>query len=225
MINIEALFSISYGLYVVCSGDSQKGNGYISNTCFQVTADPLRIATCCNKDNYTASFIQKKGNFSISVLHEATIPEVFGHFGYRSGKDFNKLDGFEFEYGALDTPIFIQDVLATIECKVIQTVDLGTHLMFIGDVVGAQVLQDQPDPMTYLFYKKVKKGVAPKNAPTYVDPEKLKAQQQTQSLPKYKCAACGYIYDDAVEEVPFEDLPDDWICPTCGSEKEDFYKI
>lgn len=41
---------------------------------------------------------------------------------------------------------------------------------------------------------------------------------------KYKCTACGYIYDDNVEAVKFEDLPDDWVCPLCGLGKEFFEK-
>lgn len=59
MINFEALFKVSYGLYVVCSGDNSRGNGFISNTVFQVTSEPARFASCCNKDNLTAEFIKK----------------------------------------------------------------------------------------------------------------------------------------------------------------------
>ena len=54
MIDFEALFKISYGLYIVCSGDKEKGNGFISNSVFQVTAEPAQFAACCNKDNLTS---------------------------------------------------------------------------------------------------------------------------------------------------------------------------
>ena len=72
MINFDALFKVSYGLYVVCSGDKNRGNGFISNTVFQVTSSPARFASCCNKDNYTAEFIKESGAFSVSVLHQDT---------------------------------------------------------------------------------------------------------------------------------------------------------
>lgn len=39
---------------------------------------------------------------------------------------------------------------------------------------------------------------------------------------KYKCDVCGYVYDEAVEEVAFDELPEDWTCPVCGAGKEDF---
>lgn len=39
---------------------------------------------------------------------------------------------------------------------------------------------------------------------------------------KYKCSACGYIYDEAVEDTKFQDLPEDWVCPKCGAPKEAF---
>ena len=80
MINFEALFKVSYGLYVVCSGDKSRGNGFISNTVFQVTSTPARFASCCNKDNYTAEFIKESGAFSISVLHQDTPADIFGRF-------------------------------------------------------------------------------------------------------------------------------------------------
>ena len=57
MINFETLFKISYGLFIVCSGDRNKGNGFISNTVFQVSSDPPKFAACCNKNNFTAGFI------------------------------------------------------------------------------------------------------------------------------------------------------------------------
>ena len=113
MINFEALFRISYGLYIVCSGDKNLGNGFISNTVFQVTAEPPKFALCCSKNNYTADFITRTNAFSVSVLHTAASPDLFGRFGYRSGKDFNKMEGMNVRYGE-DTgvPIVLNDGIA-----------------------------------------------------------------------------------------------------------------
>ena len=225
MIDFEALYKISYGLYIVCSGDRTKGNGFISNTVFQVTAEPARFAACCNKENYTAQFIQKSGIFSVSVLHEDTSPDIFGRFGYKSGKDFNKMEGMQIRYGETGVPIVLNDAIAFLECRVVQTFDVGTHLLFIGELVQSGILNDTLEPITYLYYRQIKKGVAPKNAPTYVDKSKLEKTATVSASKKFKCTACGYIYDEAKEGKKFADLPDDWICPICGSEKEDFIEV
>jgi flavin reductase (DIM6/NTAB) family NADH-FMN oxidoreductase RutF/rubredoxin len=225
MINFEALFKVSYGLYIVCSGDKSKGNGFISNTVFQVSAEPARFATCCNKDNYTAQFIQKTGAYSVSVLHKDTPSEIFGRFGYKTGKDFNKLEGMQVRYGETGVPIVLNDSIAFLECKVIQTIDVGTHLLYIGELLQSEILDDTREPITYLYYRQIKKGAAPKNAPTYIDKSKLEKKTIASSFIKYKCTACGYIYDEAKEGKKFVDLPDDWVCPVCGTAKEDFIGI
>lgn len=225
MINFEALFKISYGLYIVSSGDRQHGNGFISNTVFQVTAEPPCFAACCNKDNYTAGLIQKTNAFSVSVLHKDTPPEIIGRFGYKSGKDTSKLEGLNIRYGETGAPIVLNEAIAFLECKVIQTVDVGTHLVFIGNLVQAEILDDIKEPLTYLYYRQIRKGMAPKNAPTYVDKSKLAAKTTERKAKKYKCSACGYPYDDAMMDKIFADLPVDWICAVCGSEKSDFNEI
>jgi len=225
MINFEALFKISYGLYIVSSGSSEYGNGFISNTVFQVTSDPPRFASCCNKDNHTAGVIRSSGHFSVSVLHCDTAAGIIGTFGYKSGKDINKMEGLDLKYGETGVPVVLNEAIAFLECRVVETYDVGTHLMFIGELVHADVLDDGKEPLTYLHYRQVKKGVAPKNAPTYVDKSKLVKKKVEEEFARYECAACGYIYDEEKEGKRFEDLPDDWVCPVCGSEKDDFYKL
>lgn len=173
MINFEALFKISYGLYIVSSGSKEYGNGFISNTVFQVTSEPPRFATSCNKNNHTAGVIHSSGYFSVSVLHSDTSAGLIGTFGYKSGKDINKMEGMDLNYGETGVPIVMNESIAFLECRVIETYDVGTHLVFIGELVRAEVLEEGKEPLTYLHYRQVKKGVAPKNAPTYVDKSKL----------------------------------------------------
>jgi flavin reductase (DIM6/NTAB) family NADH-FMN oxidoreductase RutF/rubredoxin len=222
MIDFTALFKISYGLYVVCSGDRTRGNGFISNTVFQVTAEPAKFAACCNKDNYTAEFIRKHQSFSVSVLPVTASSELFGRFGYRSGRDFDKLEGMQVIYGETGTPVVLNESIAWLEFRLVDTVDAGTHLIFIGELVNAAVLDDSADPMTYQYYRQIKKGLSPKNAPTYIDHAKLEKKEVDPDLKKYVCPLCHYTYDEAVEKVKFSDLPEDWICPICGCEKSDF---
>ena len=225
MIQFEALFQISYGLYIVSSGNKTKGNGYISNTVFQVTAEPPRFAASCSKDNYTAEFIRESGAFAVSVLHTDTDPDLIGRFGYKSGKDSDKLTGMNIRSGETGVPIVLNDCIAFIECKVVQTIDVGTHILFIGELVQAELLDDTKDPITYLNYRRVRKGLSPKNAPTYIDKSKIQEKPVAAGLKKFECTACGYVYDEAEHEIRFNDLPDDWICPVCGSEKTDFVEV
>ncbi len=225
MINFEALFRISYGLYIVSSGTKEYGNGFISNTVFQVTSEPPRFAACCNKENHTAGVIRSSGSFSVSVLQRETTPGIFATFGYKSGKDINKMEGMEIRYGETGVPIVLNDAIACLECRVVEIFDVGTHLMFIGELMNAEILDEKAEPLTYLYYRHVKKGVAPKNAPTYIDKAKLETRVEARMYDKYECAACGYIYDEEQEGVKFEDLPDDWVCPICGTEKVDFIKL
>jgi len=233
MIDFEALFKISYGLYIVCSGDKENGNGFISNTVFQVTSEPPQFAACCSKDNYTAEFIKKYKAFSVSVLHQDAPADIIGKFGYKTGKNIDKLDGVGLKIGETGVPIVLDESIAFMECRLVQTFDVGTHLIFIGELIQAEILDENKESLTYEHYRKVRKGLAPKNAPTYIDKSKMKKKEQTNGPRKYKCTVCGYIYDPAKGDeengIPpgtsFEDLPDDWVCPDCGSEKKEFIQI
>jgi flavin reductase (DIM6/NTAB) family NADH-FMN oxidoreductase RutF/rubredoxin len=225
MINIEALFKVSYGLYIVCSGDKNRGNGFISNSVFQVTAEPPKFAVCCNKENFTAEFIQRYNAFSVSVLDQNVSSEIIRSFGYRSGKDFDKMAGNIIRYGDTGVPVILNESIAFFEIKLLQTVDAGTHLIFIGELINAEILDNNKEPLTYSYYRQVRKGVAPKNAPTYIDKSKLDKSKNDLKSRRYKCSACGYVYDDSSEKVKFEDLPENWVCPTCGTEKSEFFEI
>lgn len=221
MVDIETLFKVTYGMFIVCSGSKAKGNGFISNTVFQVTADPPRFAASCHKNNYTAGFIAETGVFSVSVLHKETATALFTRFGYKSGRELDKMEGMQVTYGETGVPIVLDDTVAFLECKVVQTIDLGTHFLFIGDLLNTGIVDNRHDPMTYHYYRSVKKAASPKNAPTYIDPAKVAAAQKT-GPKKYRCTVCGYVYDESIEKIKFDDLPDDWVCPLCGETKSGF---
>ena len=222
MIDYNALFKITYGLFIVSSGNKEEGNGFISNTVFQVTAEPPRFATCCNKNNFTAGFIEKHGCFAVSVMRQDATSEIIGRFGYKSGRDIKKLDGMNVKYGKSGVPIVLNECITYLECKVVQTFDVWTHWLFIGELIEAEILDETSEPITYTYYRETKKGFAPKNAPTYIDKSKLDVPKAPTNSGKYKCLACGHIYDENKEGVKFADLPNDWKCPDCGTDKEDF---
>lgn len=229
--NYEAFFKISYGLYIVSSKDGDKLNGYVSNAVFQVTAEPAQFAVCCSKNNYTSELITKSKTFSISVLNKNASPELIGLFGYQSGKDVEKFKNVKFITGNTGCPILIEDSLAWFDCRVVQTLDVGTHLLFTAEIVDNELIDSAGEPLTYSYYREVRKGKAPKNAPTYIDTGSEDATVSDKE--KYKCLICGHIYDpkngDPEHNIPagtdFNDLDDDWRCPVCGAEKYSFDAI
>ena len=162
----KAFRALSYGLYVVTSVCNKGANGQIANTVFQVTSDPPRMAVCINKENLTHECILKSGVFGISVLEENVPLAFIGRFGFKSGRDEDKLEGVEAVKGQSDCPLIIDHAVAVMEAKVVDRMDAGTHTLFIGDVVYARVLSQKP-PLTYAAYHEKKRGKTPPKAPTY----------------------------------------------------------
>ena len=230
--NPKAFYQLTYGLYIISSKSGDKMNGYIANTAFQVTADPPQMAISCHKDNLSATIIKESGLFAVSVLKQQVASKLIGTFGFKSGRDIDKFDGLEYKGGSTGIPIAMTDCVAWFECKVVQTVDAGSHLLFIGEVVESELIDEKAEPLTYAWYQREKNGKAPKNSPTYQKPEEEKVST-VDGFKKYVCLVCSHVYDeaegDADSGIPpgtrFKDLPDDWVCPTCGAEKADFEEM
>jgi len=226
--NPTALFKISYGLYVISSRDGDKFNGQIANTAIQVTSEPASISVTLNKKNLTHEFVSKSGLFSVSVLAQDTPLNFIGHFGFKSGRDANKFEGVSYKIGETGVPVVTENSVAYFECKVVSQLDVGTHTVFVGQVVDAEVLKEG-EPMTYAYYHVVKRSTTPKTAPSYVEEKK----EEKPVMSKYECTVCGYIYDPALGDpdgkippgTPFEKLPETWTCPVCGAQKSDFKKL
>ncbi len=235
--NPETFYTLSYGLYIVSSESKERKNGYVANTVFQVTAIPSQLAVSCSKNNLSAKIISKSGYFSVSVLHKDVSEELLGRFGYKSGNDIDKFSETQYFTGKTGVPIVTEDSVAWFECKVLQQVDVGSHLLFIGEVLDGDFLDIDKEPITYSYFRNVRRGVAPKNAPTYIEKKKVQKQpsiiEKPVNLQKWVCLVCGYIYDPALGDPDsgiapgtlFEDLPSDWVCPVCGAEKSDFETI
>ena len=168
--NSKALHKISYGLYIVTSGKENNCNGQIVNTLFQVTSEPPTIAVSINKQNFTHELIRKSSVLAVSILSRNTPLKFIGHFGFRSGRDVDKLEEVNFKVGRTGAPIVLDHTIAYLEAEVIKEVDAGTHTIFICKVVDAEILTDE-EPMTYFYYHIIKKGTTPKAAPTYLKEE------------------------------------------------------
>lgn len=210
-----ALFTITYGLYLLGAESQGKGNVCVINTLNQVTQDPMKVSITVLKSNLTHDMVDESKKFSVSVVSKYASLDTVAQFGFQSGRDVDKLADFPFEKDSLGTPVIEKDCIATMSCKVIDQVDLGTHTLFIADVVEARNIVKE-EPMTYAFYRDLKMGK--------VSNEKVEvegAQEQKEDKATYQCSICHYVYDG---DVPFEELPEDYVCPLCNQPKSAFAK-
>lgn len=198
--NTNALFQLSYGLYVAASKFDAKMNGCIVNTVMQVTSSPLQIAVAVNKENLTCEIIQKSNMVSLSVLSETAPFSLFKHFGFQSGRETDKFVDYSFAMTGQELPYLKEHTTAFIDCKVTNTVDLGTHMLFICSVNDCDVISDEK-AMTYSYYH-----------------EFVKPKPEASAAKGWRCIVCGYVYEG-------EELPPDFICPWCKHGIEDFEKI
>jgi len=146
----QALYRISYGLYIITSQAEGRDNGQCANTCFQITSDPARLAIGINKLNFTHELIQKSGKFGVSVLNQ-TGQDYARRFGYKSGRDADKFEGLAVHRGETGV-LLLDDALVTMQATVIGQMDAGTHTLFLADVTNGEILQEG-DPMTYAFFR------------------------------------------------------------------------
>jgi flavin reductase (DIM6/NTAB) family NADH-FMN oxidoreductase RutF len=162
----KALYLISYGMYIICSKKGDKINGQTANSVVQVASEPPIISVCINKQNLTHEFIKDSKVFTASVLAQAAPLKLIGGFGFKSGRDVNKFEGVKYKLGQSGAPVILDSTLGYLEAKVIDSVDAKTHTIFVGELIGAEVLAEG-EPMTYAYYHMVKRGTTPKSAPSF----------------------------------------------------------
>ncbi len=190
MIEKTAAFKLSYGLFVLTARDGEKDNGCIINTVQQITDTPFKISVTVNKNNYTHDMIKKTGVFNVSVLTQSVPFSVFQHYGFKSGRDTDKIAGDSMprsENGVVYLSSFSN---ALISGRVVDEVDCGTHTLFIAEVTEAQTLSDEKS-VTYQYYF-----------------DHIKPKPQPEKKKGYVCQICGYVYEG-------DELPEDFICPVC----------
>ena len=198
----NALFKLSYGLFVLTAKDGKKDNGCIINTVTQITNTPNRISIAVNKQNLTHDMILKTGMFNVSVLTTEVSFDIFKYYGFQSGRDVDKFAGEGIPRSQNGLTYLMGCTNAYISGKVIETYDYGTHTLFVADVTEAKVLSNVPS-VTYAFYFD---HIKPK-------PPVAAAKQKG-----WICKICGYVYEG-------EDIPADFICPLCKHGVADFEKI
>lgn len=202
----KAMYKLSYGLFVLTAKVGDKENGCITNTAVQVASEPNTISFAVNKANYTHDMVMETKRANISVISEAADFELFKHFGFQSGRDGDKFADFrDCKYAENGIPYITKGTNAYFSIDVKQTVDLGSHTLFIGEPTAMEVLADTASA-TYAYYQS---DIKPK-------PEKVGETKTGQTV--WRCRICGYEYVG-------EEMPDDFLCPLCNHPKADFEKI
>ena len=206
----KAMYKLSYGLFVLTSKAGDRENGCITNTAIQVASEPNQISFAINKSNYTHELVMESKKANISVISEEATFSLFKHFGFQSGKTVNKFEGFnDFERAANGIPYITKGTNAYFSIDVTQTVDLGSHTLFIGVPTEMVVLSDAASA-TYAYYQD---NIKPKPAAAPTAENKL-----PEGVHKWRCKICGYEYVGPT-------LPDDFICPICKHPASDFEMI
>ena len=200
----KALYSLSYGVFMLSTKAGDKVNECITNTCMQVANSPTRVAISVINANYTCELIKQSKAFALSLLDQTCTFETIKHFGFQSGRDVNKFENMKVPTDTNGIPYLGWQACAVISCKVVDSQDLGSHTLFIAEVEDAKVLSENA-PLTYADYQS---KVKPK-------PE---AKATDKKIVGWRCKICNYVYEGS-------ELPTDFTCPLCGHGAEDFEPI
>ncbi|MBR3316534.1 MAG: flavin reductase [Atopobiaceae bacterium] len=163
----RALYKFQSGLSVVSAQAGDDVGACVINTGLQLTSEPLQIEVVVNKKNHTEGVISKAGHFALIVVTEAADMLYIGRFGFRTSADYDKFAGIEHNTTVLGDPYTPENAACMLACKVVSSLDVGTHTIFVGEVVDAEVLSDVT-PMTYNYYHTVLKGKTPAKASSFV---------------------------------------------------------
>lgn len=164
--NLDALFQLTYGLYLITARHAERAGGCMANTLTQVTAEPPQLCVALSKQNYTTELILRSGQFCATVLNQSVDRDVIGTFGFRSGREWDKFASFATQRDSFGIPYLPDVSSAQFSCRVVHTLDLDTHLLFVGQLEYAQRLSDVP-VLTYTDYRQIRHGTTPQNAPSY----------------------------------------------------------
>lgn len=201
----KVMYKLSYGLFVLTSAASGRESGCIINTAGQVTGEPNRISIAVNKSNFTHDLVKESGRFNLSILSESAGFDTFRHFGFQSGREVDKFAGYEACRRSSSGLYYITaGTNGFISARVEQSLDLGTHTLFIAGVDDMELLSDVPSA-TYAYYQ------------AHIKPKPQKTDAPAGKT-VWRCRICGYIYEG-------EELPEDFTCPWCKHGPADFERV
>jgi len=200
-VNNDAFMKFTYGVEIVTTHYNNADYGCVINTAMQVAAgDEKKVAVSVINKNYTKEMIEKAGVFNVSVLTEEVPFSLLEQFGFHSGRDTDKFANAEYNTrsnnGVRYIPVYTN---AYFSCEVLYKIDLGASTLFVGKVIEADKLSDQPS-CSYGYYH------------AHIKPKKKAEPEQKEG---WRCKVCGYFYEG-------KELPADFVCPLCKHGPEDF---
>ena len=235
-INTKAFRSLSYGVYIISASNGNKKAGCVVNTFQQLTSAPARVSVTINKENATTGVVLESGRFEANVLAESAPMELIGLFGFQSSNDVDKFAETTHALDAAGVPYLNEHVVAHFGARVIETVDVGSHYLVVGEVEEAEVLSSEA-PMTYAYYHQVKGGKTPPKASSY-EPEEAAgdaaapADATSTTAPAADSApaeAASTATAEATEAAPADAAPSDvrygWRCTFCGYVEEGYDEL
>lgn len=223
MFDKQAFHSLSYGMYVIGTRCDGRDYGCVANTFAQVTSSPLQVSVALNKENATTAAVRQAGRFTASCLSEQADMQLIGTFGFHTSTELDKFAQHASARDEAGMPYVAEQCCAWFSAKVVAELDLGTHVLFVGEVQECAKVADAAAPMTYAFYHQVKGGKTPPKASSYLgdeQPAAAPAESTSAEQPKvaWRCTICGHM--EYVDE-----LSDDFVCPVCGVGKEFFERV
>ncbi len=157
-------WKIPNALALVGSRAGDERNGMTTSWITQLSMEPVLIGIGVDNKAVTHRLITEGGAFTVN-LWNADDTRVFVKFSkpaaFESGPDGDTLNGRSVTTAVTGAPIFAE-AIAWIDCEVRQSIDLGTHTLFIGELVAASIEDDEARPAsmndTRMKYGGVKRG-------------------------------------------------------------------
>ena len=140
MIEWDALYKVSLGLYVLGANDVSRPVGSIVDAVMIAANKPCALALSCGNASYTKSCIEQNHKFSLSVLPKDIEPFVVANFGFQSSKNINKWDNVKYDL-LNDLPV-LQNALAQITAKVLTSYPLESNTVFIAEIEEAKNIRN-----------------------------------------------------------------------------------
>lgn len=177
------------------------GGGCVVDAVAQVSGgDSPLIAVAVMKKNNTNALMKSNARFALNVLGKDVDPQIIKDFGFRSGRDCDKLDvGYLRDESGVKT---VDGALGYMICDKVDAIDNDTHTLFIGRLVEGDVVRGG-EPMSYGYYQEHK--------------DELMKVKTESGKTAWVCKICGYVYYG-------ETLPDGYLCPICGVDASFFEK-
>jgi flavin reductase (DIM6/NTAB) family NADH-FMN oxidoreductase RutF len=118
-----------------------KPNFMTAAWCGIVASTPPSISAAVRPERYTFKGISDHGTFSINIPSVSSVEKV-DYCGIYSGHKVDKSQIFSVAYGQLNTAPLIQECPVNLECRVIHSLDLGSHVLFIGEIIETHIDSD-----------------------------------------------------------------------------------